>query len=235
MATGTLYLIPTFLSESALSQTISPFNTDVIKGISEFIVEELKSARRFLRSVGYQRDFNEVLFFELNEHTHLSEIDDYLQPLINGKNMGLISEAGTPCVADPGADLVLLAHRNNIKVVPLNGPNSILLALMASGLNGQAFTFHGYLPVDKNERKLALRSIEKEAGLSGKTQIFIETPYRNNQLFEAITNTCNPELKLCIACNINSQDEFINTLSLNEWKKSVPDLHKKPAVFLLNF
>jgi 16S rRNA (cytidine1402-2'-O)-methyltransferase len=235
MVTGKLYLIPTFLSDSQSLELFSAFNSRIVLSLKEFIVEDLKSARRFLRSIGYLSDFSEILFFELNEHTNPAEIKEFVMPLLKGNNMGLISEAGTPCVADPGAELVLLAHQKNISVVPLTGPNSILLALMASGLNGQAFTFHGYLPIDKSEKNQAIKAMEKDSAHSSRTQIFIETPYRNRQLFESLMNNCKPELKLCIACNLNSTGEFIKTMTIRDWKKATPDLHKKPSVFLINF
>jgi 16S rRNA (cytidine1402-2'-O)-methyltransferase len=160
---------------------------------------------------------------------------DYAEPLLKGKDMGLISESGTPCVADPGSEMVLLAHQKNIPVVPLIGPNSIILALMSSGLNGQNFIFHGYLPIDKNERKQSILAMEKDSLSKHRTQIFIETPYRNLSLYETLLTICSPELKLCIACNINSTDEFIHTMAIREWKLTKPDIHKKPSVFLLNF
>lgn len=203
--------------------------------MDDFIVEELKTARRFLRSVGYNRDFIQVNFYELNEHTDPKRIIDYLEPLLKGKNTGLLSEAGSPCVADPGSEFVNLAHQNKIPVIPLAGPNSIILALMASGLNGQNFIFHGYLPIDKTERKQVIRSMEKDSFTSRRTQLFIETPYRNLSLFESLLQNCSPDLRLCIACNINSTHEFIRTMTIREWKIVKPDIHKKPAVFLFNF
>jgi len=235
MKPGKLYLIPTFLSDSARPDFISSYNNRILSGLDEFIVEELRTARRFLRSVGYKRDFNSVNFYELNEHTDQTIIVDYVEPLLKGKDMGLISESGTPCVADPGSEMVLLAHQKNIPVVPLIGPNSIILALMASGLNGQNFIFHGYLPIDKNERKQSILAMEKDSLSKHRTQIFIETPYRNLSLYEALLTICSPELKLCIACNINSTDEFIHTMAIREWKLTKPNIHKKPSVFLLNF
>jgi 16S rRNA (cytidine1402-2'-O)-methyltransferase len=235
MPAGKLFLIPTFLSDQNGADSLPLINNLIISELNYFIVENIRSARRFLRSAGYRKDFNEVLFYELNEHTKSDEVATFLQPLLTGENMGLISEAGTPCVADPGADLVLLAHQNNIRIIPLTGSNSMLLALMASGLNGQQFTFHGYLPIERNERNKFIRSIEKDALISGRTQIFIETPYRNNQLFEALISNCNPGLKLCVACQINTEVEFIKTLTIKDWKTQVPDLHKKPTVFLINF
>jgi 16S rRNA (cytidine1402-2'-O)-methyltransferase len=235
MTNGKLFLIPTFLTDQIGADSMPSINILIIAELNYFIVENIRSARRFLRSVGYKKDFSKVIFYELNEHTEPTEVANFIKPLLSGDNMGLISEAGTPCIADPGAEIVLLAHQNDIRIVPLTGPNSILLALMASGLNGQQFAFHGYLPIEKNERNKYIRNIEKDSLTNGRTQIFIETPYRNNQLFEALLNNCNPGLKLCVASQINSDEEFIKTLTIKEWKKQVPDLHKKPAVFLINF
>jgi 16S rRNA (cytidine1402-2'-O)-methyltransferase len=235
MNPGKLYLIPSLIAVPAPQGFLSPFNLQIISKLDEFIVEELRTARRFLRSVGYLKDFNSVHFYELNEHTDPNLIVKYLEPIIHGKNVGLISEAGTPCVADPGSDLVMLAHQKNINVIPLSGPNSVILALMSSGLNGQSFTFHGYLPIDKNERNKAIRTLDNDARSTQRTQIFIETPYRNLNLFDTILKIGSSELKLCIACNINSADEFIRTMTIREWKIIRPDIHKKPTVFLLNY
>lgn len=231
---GNLYLIPSFISETSIPGSLPSLNQEIIKGLDVFIVEELRTARRYLRSIGFSKDFDTILFFELNEHTNLTEIRDFLQPVLDGKNAGLISEAGTPCVADPGAELVMLAHQKGIRVIPLTGPNSIILALMASGLNGQNFIFHGYLPIDKVERKQAIKSLEKDIQTFGRTQIFIEAPYRNVALFDALISNCSNDIKLCIACNITSTDEFIQTKSIEDWKKEKPDIHKKPTVFLIN-
>ncbi len=231
---GNLYLIPSFISETSIPGSLPSLNQEIIKGLDVFIVEELRTARRYLRSIGFSKDFDTILFFELNEHTNLTEIRDFLQPVLDGKNAGLISEAGTPCVADPGAELVMLAHQKGIRVIPLTGPNSIILALMASGLNGQNFIFHGYLPIDKVERKQAIKSLEKDIQTFGRTQIFIEAPYRNVALFDALISNCSNDIKLCIACNITSTDEFIQTKSIEDWKKEKPDIYKKPTVFLIN-
>jgi 16S rRNA (cytidine1402-2'-O)-methyltransferase len=231
---GILYLIPTSLTKSFSPKSFPENNFSVISEISEFIVEEIRTARRFLKAIGYSRDFSLVSFTELNEHSDLKLIDRYVEPLMQGKNVGLISEVGTPCIADPGAEIVALAHQKNIQVVPLIGPNSIVLALMASGLNGQSFTFHGYLPIDKYARKKAIIALENDCYAAGRTQIFIETPYRNNHLLEALLNNCSPTTRLCIASNISASDEFIKTRTIGEWRSSLPDIHKKPAVFLLN-
>jgi 16S rRNA (cytidine1402-2'-O)-methyltransferase len=236
MSIGKLYLIPTFLSDKTSIDLLPVYNINIILDLDEFIVEEIKTARRFLRSIGYLKDFNSVVFYELNEHTELSETENYLNSIVDkGKSIGLLSEAGTPCIADPGSELVILAHHKNIQVIPLPGSNSIFLALMASGLNGQRFLFHGYLPIDKLDRKLKLKEMEGDAKKTGRTQICIETPYRNLQFFEAIISICHPDLMLCVACNINSNDEFIRTKSIGSWKGNTPDIHKKPAVFLMNF
>jgi 16S rRNA (cytidine1402-2'-O)-methyltransferase len=231
---GKIFLIPTFLSPSASSQHLPDYSINKILELEEFIVEELKTARRFLKKVGYKREFDEVIFHELNEHTDPANLKEFIKGALLGRELGLISEAGVPCIADPGSDLVMLAHQSGIRVIPLAGPGSIYLGLMASGLNGQKFTFHGYLPVDKKLRKQSLIEIEKKIRARHYTQIFIETPYRNLQLYEAILNTCSPELMLCIACDITSENEFIKTMSLADWKKEAPDIHKRPVVFLMN-
>lgn len=234
MKQGTLYLIPSFISETYIPGSLPSINLEIINGLDVFIVEELRTARRYLRLTGFKKDFESITFFELNEHTNLNDIGGYLQPLINGQNAGILSEAGTPCVADPGAELVMMAHQMGIQVVPLTGPNSIILALMASGFNGQKFIFHGYLPVDKAERRLSIKSLEQDVKSTGRTQIFIEAPYRNLSLFESLITTCSSNIKLCIACNITSADEYIRTKTISEWRKEKPEIHKKPAVFLLN-
>ena len=201
--------------------------------MDEFIVEELKTARRFLRKIGYKKDFDEVVFHLLNEHTEETEVEGFLDSLKAGKNVGLLSEAGTPCIADPGAEIVRIAQQRNIKVVPLIGPSSIYLALMASGFNGQNFIFHGYLPVDKRERKRKLLELEQNAGKLGQTQIFIETPYRNNQMLQSIIEVCNPEVLLCVATNITGSDESIVSKRVKDWRKTNLNIHKQPTVFLL--
>ena len=235
MKKGKLFLIPSYISENTDPDFFSPYNLRIISGLDEFIVEELRTARRFLRLVNYTNDINLVNFQVLNEHTDPDAVEQLIKPLIRGKDAGLISESGTPCIADPGSLLVNLAHQRKIKVVPLTGPNSIILAIMASGLNGQSFTFHGYLPIDKTDRKKAIKALERDAQMTNRTQIFIETPYRNQNLFEAIISICSDELKLCIACNISSSNENIQSKTIAEWKLLKPDIHKKPAVFLVNF
>jgi 16S rRNA (cytidine1402-2'-O)-methyltransferase len=233
MAKGNLYLIPTPLGEAGFDAGMPAFNLQVLLGIDTFIVEELRTARRFLRKAGYIKDFEEVTFHILNEHTPDNEVSGMLEKSLAGKHVGLLSEAGLPCIADPGNIVVRLAHRKGIKVVPLSGPSSILLALMASGLNGQNFVFHGYLPVKPDERIRSLRELENAVSRGNQTQIFIETPYRNLQMLESIVKTCHPLLTLCIAADLTLETEWIRSLTLNEWKKQKPDLHKRPAVFLL--
>ncbi len=233
MKKGKLYLIPTFLAPTDPDRIFPRYNLEIIGSLDTFIIEEIKTARRFLRAVGYTKDFQEVTFHILNEHTPEVELDTFIQNTLQGKDTGLLSEAGTPCIADPGAEIVKIAHRFQIKVIPLTGPSSILLALMASGFNGQNFVFHGYLPIDKKERIASIKKLELNATKLNQTQIFIETPYRNNQMFDAIINNCQSETLLCVASDISSIDEQINSMVIKEWKNRIPDLHKKPAVFLL--
>ena len=235
---GTLYLVPVTLGNdniSALLATSLP--PDVIKHTQtteHFIVESEKSARQFLSAIKTAKPVRELSLNLLNEHTPDKDVAALLAPLLAGKDVGLMSDAGCPGVADPGAKLVALAHQKNIKVVPFVGPSSILLSLMASGLNGQQFAFLGYLPVDKNARNLKLKEIEKRSQTNNETQIFIETPYRNQHMLEAILANCNTNTRLCIACQISLPDEMILTKRISEWKQSVlPDLNKKPTVFIL--
>lgn len=233
MSKGNLYLIPTPLGDSGFDVTLPDFNHTILQNIDTFVVEELRTARRFLRKAGYNKDFETVTFHLLNEQTHDFEAENMLESLISGKHVGLLSEAGLPCIADPGNIVVQLAHRKGIRVIPLTGPSSLLLALMASGLNGQNFTFHGYLPVKPDERSKALRDLEREITRKNQTQIFIETPYRNIQMFESIVKNCSSSLMLCIAVDLTLDTEWIRCLSIQEWKKQSPGIHKKPAVFLL--
>ncbi len=233
MNKGVLYLIPSFLSETDFENVFPELNRKITLNLDEFIVEELKTARRFLRKIGYMKDFDEVVFHLLNEHTEETELEGFLNNLMAGNNVGLLSEAGTPCIADPGAEIVRIAQQRNIKVVPLIGPSSIYLALMASGFNGQNFIFHGYLPVDKRERKRKLLELEQNAGKLGQTQIFIETPYRNNQMFQSIIEVCNPESLLCVATNVTGSNERITSKTIKDWRKTNLNIHKQPTVFLI--
>jgi 16S rRNA (cytidine1402-2'-O)-methyltransferase len=230
---GKLYLIPALLGQVAPERALPSFNLEIISRLDEFIVEEERTARRFLRSIGYSRSFDEVTLHLLNEHTKDEETSAYLQSVKAGRDIGLLSEAGTPCIADPGSAIVRQAHLAGITVVPLIGPNSLLLALMASGMNGQHFTFHGYLPAKTDERAQKLKSLEKEAYMQHVTHLFIETPYRNMALLESIIQYCRPSTLLCIACDITLETEFIATKTVGEWKKKLPALGKRPAVFLI--
>lgn len=229
---ATLFLIPTPLDGEAV-QVIPEYVKDIVKELDHFVVENEKSARQFLKKIGYKKSLNTVGLSLLNEHTQPNEINNLLTPLLDGKNIGLLSEAGCPAVADPGADLVKAAHRKKIKVVPLVGPTSIVLSLMASGLNGQSFSFAGYIPKDRPARVKALKEMEKLALTKNQTQIFIEAPYRNQHLLEDILQTCDVETMLCIACEITGPNEFIQTKKISEWKKEVPGINKRPVIFLI--
>ena len=235
---GTLYLIPVTLGDdniAALLPTSLP--RDVIKiaqGLEYFVVESEKTARQFLSAIKTAKPVRELTLNLLNEHTADKDVSALLAPLLAGKDVGLMSDAGCPGVADPGAKLVELAHQKGIKVVPFVGPSSILLSLMASGLNGQQFAFLGYLPVDKLARNNKLKEIEKRSLSHKETQLFIETPYRNQHMLEAILSTCQPNTRLCVACDISLETELIVTKTVANWKKThLPDLHKRPTVFLL--
>lgn len=229
----TLFLIPAPLGESDINKVIPPYNTGVINSLNYFVVEEIRTARRFLIQCGYSGDISAIRFYTLNEHTAGEEIPAILKE--SGDNdLGLISEAGLPAVADPGAQLVREAHRTNVRVVPLSGPTSLMLALMASGLNGQQFAFNGYLPVKPHDRQQKIRYFEKRSEAEHQSQIFIEAPYRNNQLAEAFLSALKPSTHLCIAMNVTLSDEWIRTKTVEEWRKNPPvNLHKQPAVFII--
>lgn len=234
MVLGTLYLIPTTLSDCELSQVLPDGNTPIIRKLKVFIVENIRTARRFLKQVDSNIIIDELQFFELNQHTDLNHINQYLEPLLKGEDVGIISEAGCPAIADPGADIVALAQAQKIKVVPLVGPSSILLSLMASGFNGQSFAFHGYLPIEKGQRVDKLKQLERRIYSEQQTQLFIETPYRNRQMVDELLKSLQPQTKLCIAVDITSDTEDIRTKTISEWKKSViPELHKRPCIFLI--
>jgi 16S rRNA (cytidine1402-2'-O)-methyltransferase len=228
-----LYLVPNVLSDADW-QTVLPANVyRVLTDTRFFIVENIRTARRFMKQVNKEIYIDQLTFFELNKHTQASEIPAFLEPLEKGEDVAVISEAGCPGIADPGAEIVKLAHLKSISVVPLVGPSSILLSLMASGLNGQNFAFNGYLPVQSGARSKAISKLEKKAKIERQTQIFIETPYRNNQLIADLLKTCSASTLLCIAANITAENEFISTKTIAEWKKNTPDLHKQPAIFLI--
>ncbi len=202
--------------------------------IDHFIVENEKTARRSIKAVSPEKKQSDLVLFSLNKHTETKEHLNFIKPLLEGKNMGLMSEAGCPGVADPGADIVKLAHQKGIQVIPLVGPSSILLAMMASGMNGQSFTFNGYLPIEKTEKKAALKNLERTSFEKNQSQIFIETPYRNNKLMEDLIQTLNPETYLCVAADITLPTEYIKTKKISGWKKEAVDLHKRPTIFIIH-
>ena len=226
---GTVYLIPTFLDDEAI-ETIPAYILDAVKNCQVFFVENERTARRYLKKIWKEIVIDDYEWY-VSDSSKLS--DTFKQKIKQGKNIGIISEAGCPGVADPGQELVAIAHEMNAEVKPLVGPNSILLALMASGMNGQRFQFLGYLPINEHERIKAIKELESESQKKNCTQIFIETPYRNNQLIESILKTCKPETKFCIAVDLTGTTEWIKKRTIVEWKKEKTDLHKRPAIFLL--
>ncbi|MDR1199192.1 MAG: SAM-dependent methyltransferase [Prevotellaceae bacterium] len=229
---GSIYIIPSPLGD--LRVDVIPQKTiDTIRSIRYFIVEDIRTARRYLSKIKMPVKIDELIFLELNEHTKSGEILELLAPVFQGNDTGVISDAGVPCVADPGAAVIDYAHKNSVRIVPLVGPSSILLALMAAGMNGQNFAFAGYLPVKEQQRCQRIQFLEKRSKHENQAQIFIETPYRNMQLFKSFVSICNPLTKLCIAANITLADEFIKTATVEEWKKSALDLNKKPCIFIL--
>ena len=229
---GKLYLIPSTIGDTEISDVIPASVQNIINDINFYIVENERTARRQLIKMGIKTPIDELTFFVLNKHTDRNEIAKFLDPC-SENNMGLLSEAGVPAVADPGSEIVALAHSKNIKVVPMVGPSSILLALMASGLNGQCFAFHGYIPVKGPERIKKIKQLEGNSASWKQTQIFIEAPYRNNQLLADLIKTCNGGTQICVACDISTKSEFIKTMSADKWKKNKVDLHKRPTLFLL--
>lgn len=228
-----LYLLPVTLGDTAIEKVLPSYNKEIILGIKYFIVEDVRSARRFLKKVDSGINIDELTFYPLNKHTSPEDISGYLKPLAEGQAMGVISEAGCPAVADPGADVVAIAQRRNMKVVPLVGPSSIILSVMGSGFNGQSFAFHGYLPIEPSERMKRIKELEQRIYTENQTQLFIETPYRNNKMMEDILKACRPQTKLCIAANITCEGEYIHTKTIKEWKGKLPDLAKIPCIFLI--
>lgn len=227
-----LYLLPVTLGDTSIEKVLPAYNREVIVNIKHFIVEDVRSARRFLK-VDASICIDELTFYPLNKHTSPKAISGYLSPLAEGNSMGVISEAGCPAVADPGADVVAIAQRRGLKVVPLVGPSSIILSVMGSGFNGQSFAFHGYLPIEPAERMRRLKELEGRVYSENQTQLFIETPYRNHKMLEDILKTCRPQTKLCIAANITCEGEFIQTKTVKEWKGKLPELNKIPCIFLI--
>ena len=230
---ASLYLIPNLLSDTPWQGVLPQPISEIVSNLRFFIVEDVRNARRFLKKIDTSINIDELAFFELSKFTTEQQKVEYMKPLTEGSDIGLLSEAGCPGVADPGADMVKLAHQRNYRVIPLVGPSSILLALMASGLNGQQFAFHGYIPVKQPERISKIQQLEKQAYSLKQTQIFIETPYRNNPLIHDLLKSCQPSTLLCIAADLTSENEFIRTRSISDWKNQVPDLDKRPAIFLL--
>lgn len=231
---GTLYLIPCTLGDTAAERVLPQHVIDIARKLRHFVVEHPKSARQFLSALKPEQPIQSLHFATLNEHTAGRELGDLLAPLLAGEDVGIISEAGCPGIADPGADLVNLAHRNGIRVVPLVGPSSILLALMASGLNGQCFAFHGYLPIADAERQKAITTLEAGSARHKQTQIFIETPYRNEKMLSALLAHCRPQTLLCVASDITLPTEQICTRPISQWKSlPMPQLNKRPSLFLL--
>ena len=231
---GNLYLIPNTLGEVALLEVLPIAVKKKIEDIDIYIVESEKSARRFIKAICPDKSQEKLKLFALNKFTDTLEIPNYLNPCIEqGESIGLISDAGCPAVADPGSEVVRLAHERNIKVVPIVGPSSILLAMMSSGMNGQNFAFNGYIPVDKNERKAMLKKLELRSFDHKQAQAFIETPYRNQKLMEDLCRVLHPDTRICVACDLTLSSEYIKTLSAREWLKNRVDLHKRPTIFIL--
>lgn len=228
-----LYLLPVTLGETTIEKVLPTYNKEIILGIKHFIVEDIRSARRFLKKVERNINIDELTFYPLNKHTSPEDISGYLKPLMEGHPMGVISEAGCPAVADPGADVVAIAQRKNLKVVPLVGPSSIILSVMGSGFNGQSFAFHGYLPIEPNERIKRIKALEQRVYSENQTQLFIETPYRNLKMMEDILKNCRSQTKLCVAANITCEGEFIKTKTVKEWQGKLPDINKIPCIFLI--
>lgn len=231
---GTLYLIPVMLGDTAANEVVPASVIRTVSLIDDYIVENSKVARKFIKAMVPEKQQSILNLFELNKHTDEKEIQSFIQPLLDGKNMGLMSDAGCPGVADPGAVIVSLAHLKGIKVVPLVGPSSILLSLMGSGMNGQSFTFNGYLPIDKSEKRTMLKNLEKWSFERDQSQLFIETPYRNNQLMEEMIQTLHPNTSLCVACDLTLPTEIMLTKPVSFWKKHKLDLHKRPCIFIVH-
>jgi 16S rRNA (cytidine1402-2'-O)-methyltransferase len=230
---GSLYLIPTTLGDTEPLEVLPLSVKRTIEGITYFIVENEKSARRFIKKIHPRKSQASLVLMALNKFTDASEIPSFLDPCLEGHDVGVLSEAGSPAVADPGAEVVKIAHEKGVTVVPMVGPSSLLLALMGSGLNGQQFAFHGYLPIDKSDREKKIKELEKESREKDQTQLFIETPYRNNSLIHNLLSTLSKNTHLCIASDLTLPTEFILTQTIDAWQEKVPDLHKRPTLFLI--
>ncbi len=231
---GNLYLIPTTLGETEPLDVMPLSVKKVVEQLDYFIVENGKSARRFIKKITPEKSQPSLKLMPLDKHTDEVETRTYLDVCEDGISVGLLSEAGVPAVADPGSSIVKLAHQKGIKVVPLVGPSSILMAIMASGMNGQNFAFNGYLPIEKSERRKKIKELERISLDRNQSQLFIETPYRNNKMFEELVNSLQPSTRVCVACDITLPSEYIKTLSVKDWKKSKPELHKRPTIFIIH-
>jgi len=231
---GNLYLIPTRLGENAPLEVLPISIKKIIEKVDYYIVENEKTARRFIKLISSGKSQQALKIEILNKFTNENELSSFLNPCLEGKNIGLLSEAGCPGIADPGSDIVSIAHQKDIKVIPLVGPSSILLALISSGMNGQSFTFNGYIPIEKGERKMYLKKLERLSFENNQSQLFIETPYRNNKMLEDICMTLHKNTRVCIACDITLSTEYIKTKTVEEWKNINVDLHKRPAIFIIH-
>jgi 16S rRNA (cytidine1402-2'-O)-methyltransferase len=231
---GKLYLIPTTLGDNAPLEVLPLSVKKIIEQVDIYIVENEKTARRFIKQIKPSKKQSSLKMFHLNKFTDPSELPSFLEPCLQGNNVGLLSEAGCPAIADPGADIVKIAHKQNIRVVPLVGPSSIIMAQMSSGMNGQSFAFNGYLPIDKDEKKKELKRLEQLSFSQNQSQSFIETPYRNNKLLEDICSALNDNTMVCVACDITLPTEYIKTQTVKEWKKNSVDLHKRPTLFIIH-
>lgn len=231
---GFLYLIPTTLGDNEPMEVLPVLVKEIIEQLDFFIVENEKSARKFIKRIAPGKSQPSLTLFSLDKYADQLEVNTYLDICEKGVSVGLLSEAGVPAIADPGAEIVKLAHQKNIRVIPLVGPSSIILAMMASGFNGQNFAFNGYLPIEVSERKEAIKNLEKLSKDKNQSQIFIETPYRNEKLFVDLKSTLNPATKLCIACDITLSTEYIKTLHIKDWKNEHPDLQKRPTIFIIH-
>lgn len=231
---GVLYLIPTTLGDNEPLEVLPYSVRTVIEELTHFIVENEKTARRFIKKITPKKSQQSLVIKSIDKYANAIEVQTYLDDCNSGVSVGLLSEAGVPAIADPGAEIVKLAHEKGIKVVPLVGPSSIILAMMASGFNGQNFTFNGYLPIDNSERKSAIKSLEKLSKDKNQSQIFIETPFRNEKMLGDLKNTLAPSTKLCVACDITLPTEYIRTLSIRDWQNENPSLHKRPTIFIIH-
>lgn len=230
---GTLFLLPTSIAAGTSAMVIPSGNVARMSDIRHFIVENERTARRYLREAGVKTAFEEIEMYVLNQHTPSDEYEKMLEPCFRGEDTGLLSESGLPCIADPGARIVMLARESGVRIIPLSGPSSVFLALMASGLNGQNFAFNGYLPIEKSELARKIKDLERRALTEDQTQIFIETPYRNQRLFEVLTKTCHNDTLLSIACEITADSYYQDTFAIADWKGVSPEINKRNAVFLL--